>query len=97
MTASRSLAINRRRIHALGNRATRSESVHGPTAQEPRAGLMVDQGRERIDRLAAPQIVDVDHDVIRAQERREATPASDRAAVEEDEPARRGTRADAGL
>ena len=40
MTASRNLAIRRRRIHALGDRATRSESVHGPTAHEPSAALL---------------------------------------------------------
>ncbi len=72
VTASRSLAIRRRRIHALGDRATRSESVHGPTVHEPRADLLIDQGLERIDRLVAPQPVDVDRDVIRAETGRAA-------------------------
>ena len=40
MTASRNLAINRRRIQALGDRATRSESVQGPTAHEPVAAVL---------------------------------------------------------
>ena len=68
MTASRSRPINRRRNQALGYRATRSETVEPAESPGSARRLTIDQGRERIDRLATPQIVDVDRDVVAVEQ-----------------------------
>ncbi len=56
----------------------------GPTVHEARADRWSDQGGEGVARLALPQAVDVDRDVLRGQEAGERAARHD-AAVEQDE------------
>ncbi len=63
--ANRRLGIPR---HPLGNR----EAAERPGSARR---AMIDQGRERIESFAAPEIVDVDQDVLRAQAADESSSA----------------------